>query len=312
MNKIERVRAALRAQPVDHIPASFWFHFPPEQRAGREMARAHLRYYRTASPDFLKVMNDNGYAPAGVDEVRTLTDWRRLRPAPLSSQPFQDQLAGLREIADALGDEVLLVTTIFNPYATANEISSGQTTEHLRTDPEAVSAGLATIAESLAEFARACVEAGANGIYFSAQGGETSRFSEEAFETAVKLHDLTVLRAAEEAGASFNLLHVCGEGVRLPAYANYPADAVNWAPQLGNPSLSEGRELFGRPIVGGIDQRGQVVDGTPEQIRAEVRAAVEEMGTTGFMLGAGCTVPNDIRIENLVVARQTVVEAAAG
>lgn len=28
MNKIERVRAALRGEPVDRIPASFWFHFP--------------------------------------------------------------------------------------------------------------------------------------------------------------------------------------------------------------------------------------------------------------------------------------------
>ncbi|HYN89405.1 MAG TPA: uroporphyrinogen decarboxylase family protein, partial [Ardenticatenaceae bacterium] len=155
-----------------------------------------------------------------------------------------------------------------------------------------------------------CLDAGASGIYFSAQGGETSRFSEETFETAVKPHDLTVLRAAEQAGATFNLLHVCGESVRLPAYAGYPAHAVNWAPQLGNLSLSDGRELFGRPIVGGIDQRGPVVDGTPQQIRAEVRAALGEMGTTGFMLGAGCTVPNEIRIENLVVARQAAVDAA--
>ena len=307
MNKAERVRAALRGEPVDRVPASFWYHFPADQRAGHAMATAHLDYYRAADPDFLKVMNDTGYAPAGVDAVRTPDDWRRLQPAPLSSQPFQDHLAGLRELVDTLGDETLLVATIFNPYATGNMISENRVTEHLKADPEAVSAGLATTAASLAEFARACIAAGAAGIYFSAQGGELYRFSEEEFERYIKPHDLVVLRAAEEAGAEFNLLHICGEELRLHAYADYPAHAVNWAPQLGNLSLSQGRNLFQRTIVGGVDQRGPIVAGSPEEIAAEVRSAIAEMGTIGFMVGAGCTVPSDIPVEHLVTARQAVV-----
>jgi uroporphyrinogen decarboxylase len=304
MNKIERVRAALRSEPVDQIPVSFWFHFPPEQRAGRAMAQAHLGYYRAASPDFLKVMDDNGYAPLGVEAVRTPADWRKLRPAPLSSGPYQGQLDGLRRIADAIGDEVLLVTTIFSPYATGRHISNELVIEHIKTDPEAVSAGLATIAESLAEYAQACIRAGAAGIYFSAQGGERDRFTDEEFERYIKPHDLTVLRAAEQTKAEFNLLHICGANLRMEAYASYPAHAVNWAPQLGNLSLADGRALFGRPIVGGIDQRGPIVNGTPEQIVAEVQAAIREAGPLGFMIGAGCTVPSDIPIENLVIARK--------
>ncbi len=307
MNKIERVRAALRSEPVDRVPASFWFHFPPEQRAGRAMAQAHLDYYRAADPDFLKVMDDNGYALTGVEAIRTVADWRKLRPAPLASGPYQGQLDGLRRIADAIGGEALLITTIFNPYATGKHISNGLVTEHLKADPEAVSAGLATIAESLAEYARACIEAGAAGIYFSAQGSERDRFTDEEFERYVKPHDLMVLCATAQTSAEFNLLHICGANVRLAAYAPYPAHAVNWAPQLGNPSLSEGRTLLGRPIVGGVDQRGPIVDGTPEEIAAEVQAAIAEAGRVGFMLGAGCTVPSDIPVKNLVIAREAVV-----
>ena len=112
MNKIDRVLAALAGAPVDRVPASFWFHFPAAERAGHAMAQAHLRYYRAADPDFLKVMNDNGYAPAGTDAIRTPADWRRLRPAPLQSRPFQDQLDGLKEIADAIGGETLLISTV--------------------------------------------------------------------------------------------------------------------------------------------------------------------------------------------------------
>ncbi len=308
MDKIERVRAALRGDPVDRVPASFWFHFPPEERAGRAMAEAHLRYYHAADPDYLKVMNDNGYALTGVDAIRTPADWRKLRPAPLTSQPYQDQLHGLRRLVDTLGGEVLLVTTVFNPYATGNDISGDRVTEHLKADPQAVSAGLATIAESLAGFSRACLEAGAAGIFFSAQGGEAERFTEEEFTGYIRPHDLAVLRAAEEAGATFNLLHMCGPHIRLEAYADYPAQAANWAPQLGNLGLGQGRELFRRTVVGGIDQRGPIVSGTPEEIRAEVRRAIAEVGRTGFILGAGCTLPPDVPIRNLVIAREAAAE----
>lgn len=310
MNKIERVRAALRGEAVDRVPASFWFHFPADQVAGHAMALAHLNYYRAADPDILKVMNDNGVALTGIDEIRTPADWRKLKPAPLSSRPFQDQLDGLREIADAVGDEVLLVTTVFNPYATGNDISGRKVTEHLKADPESVGAGLSTITHSLAEFSRACIEAGAAGIYFSAQGGEVDRFTVHEFDKYIKPHDLVVLQAAEEAGATFNVLHICGQRLRLEAYADYAgaAHAVNWAPQLDNLSLSQGRQLFQRTIIGGVDQGGSIVHGRREEITAEVQAAIAEMGKQGFMIGAGCTVPSDIRIENLVWARQAVLE----
>jgi uroporphyrinogen decarboxylase len=304
VNKIERVRAALAGKPVDVIPASFWFHFPAEQRAAHAMAAAHLAYYRAANPDFLKVMNDNVYALAGLDAIREPGDWRRLRPAPLNSQPYQDQLAGLHEIVDAVGSETLVITTIFNPYATGNDISDRMVTDHLKADPAAVGAGLAAIAESLARFAQACIEAGAAGIYFSAQGGEAHRFTDAEFDRYIKPADLTVLNAAASTSATFNLLHICGQGLRMTPYADYPAHAVNWAPQLGNLSLRAGRELFRRPIVGGVDQRGVIVNGIREQITAEVESAVMQLGREGTLIGAGCTLPSDIDVQRIVWATE--------
>ncbi len=306
MNKIERVQAALKGEPVDRVPASFWFHFGPDRVGGHAMAQAHLDYYRRADQDFLKVMNDNRYALMGIDQIRSPQDWRRVKPAPLASQPYQAQLDGLREILDAIGDEVLVVNTVFNPYATGNYISNRQVTEHFQADPESVSLGLSAVAESLAEFSQACIEAGAAGVFFSAQGSERDRFAEEQFQTHIQSHDLVVLRAAEAAGATFNLLHICGENVRLAAYADYPAHAVNWGPQHNNPSLVEGKALLGRTVIGGVDERGPIVTGPRPAIEAEVNATINAMGTKGFMVGAGCTVPNDIAVEHLVWAREAL------
>ncbi|MFW6115811.1 MAG: uroporphyrinogen decarboxylase family protein, partial [Chloroflexota bacterium] len=230
-------------------------------------------------------------------------DWQRVKPAPLSSRPYQDQLDGLRQILDAVGHEVLVISTVFNPYATGNYISGRQVTQHLLADPEPVSAGLSAIAESLAAFSQACIETGAAGVFFSAQGSEIDRFTDHQFETYVQPHDLVVLRAAQAAGASFNLLHVCGQQVRLRAYAHYPAHAANWGPQHHNPGLAEGKAILGRTVIGGVDERGPIVTGPRAAIEAEVSATINAMGTRGFIIGAGCTVPDDVPVEHLIWAR---------
>ena len=307
MNRIERMQTMLRGEQPDRVPAGFWLHFPPEQRADSAMAQAHVDYFRTTGTDLLKVMNDNFYLPHGVDAIRSPADWRKLEPLPQSAAPFQAQLSGLRELVDALGDEVLMTTTIFNPYATGNHISERQVTAHLKQDPEAVSAGLATIAESLAEFSRACIATGVAGIYFSAQGGDGDRFTAEEHARYIKPHDLVVLEAATATDATCNVLHVCGRGLRLHEYSDYPGHTVNWAPQNDNLSLTAGRELFQRPIIGGVDERGAIVSGPREAIAAEVQAAIAEMGSAGFMVGGGCTVPSELPLEHLVWAREAVV-----
>jgi uroporphyrinogen decarboxylase len=304
VNKIERVRAALAGKEVDRVPASFWFHFPAAQAHGKASVRAHLDYYRESGIDFLKVMNEHSYR-SNV-EIRTPADWRRVRPAPPSADFYQDQLDEVKQILDELEDECLVIVTLFGPFASGNHASDDRVTEHLKADPESVSQGLAAIAESLAGFAEACVEAGAAGIYFSAQGGEEERFSAEDFEHYIKPHDLAVLKAVQDQG-EFHLLHICKDRIRLSLYADYPGHAVNWAATKHNLSLQEGRELFNRPIVGGMDDRGVMVDGSPQEIQAAVRDVIAGFGTRGFMLGADCTLPTDISVSNI----RTAVEATA-
>jgi uroporphyrinogen decarboxylase len=318
MNKIERVRAALRSEAVDQVPASFWVHFPPEQRNGHAMAKAHLEYYRSTNVDFLKVMNDNPYPLVGIEQIRSPADWRKLRPAPLLSLVFQEYIDGLKEILDTLGEEALVIVTVFNPFAAANDNLTGRLdssdaffntiTAHLHADPASTIQGFAAIAESLAEFSQACIQAGAAGIYFSANGGEHNRFTPEQFNAWIAPSDRIVLQAANEAGGEFNLLHICGANQRLEAYVDYPAQAVNWAPQMNNPSLKQGFNLFRQAILGGLDQRGVLTTGPRQAIEAEVQAVMREVPATRFILGAGCAVAGNTPPEHFVWARQ----AAAG
>jgi len=320
MNKFERIKAALLGLPVDHVPASFWVHFPPELRNGHAMARAHIDFYRQTDVDLLKVMNDNPYCLVGIDQVYTPADWRKLRPAPLSAQPYQDYLDGLKEIMDTLGEEAPVVVTIFNPFAVANDNHTGRLdcsdvdftfiTEHLREDARSTTDGLAIIAESLATFSQACIEAGAAGIFFSANGGERNRFTSEQFSAWIEPFDRIVLQAADQAGGTCNILHICGKEQRLESYVDYPAQVVNWAPQLDNPSLQEGKKLFKQAILGGVDQRGVITTGPRQAIEAEVHSVLETIGLQHFILGPGCAVIGSKSTEHFVWAREAAIRSS--
>jgi len=305
MNKIQRVQAAVKGNLPDRVPASFWFHFPKEMAHGKESAKAHLDYYRQADLDFLKIMNEHPYE---VDiAIKNPADWRKIRPAPLSSKFYQAQLDEIKMITDALGGDCLTTTTIFNPFSSGNHASGKLVTEHLKMDPDSVHIGLGTIAESLAEFAVACLDAGADGIYFSAQGGEADRFEEHEFLDFIKPHDLTVLNAVKDKG-DFNILHICRDNIRLHLYSNYPGTVINWAATAPhNIPLTAGKKLFNRTILGGMDNLGVIVHGTPEAIQAEVHQVINDFGVKNLIIGADCTLPTDIDIANIRAA----VEATA-
>ena len=153
MDKIERIRTVLAGQVPDRVPASFWFHFPKQQAQGEASVKAHIDYYRQANPDFLKIMNEHPYQTDV--QIKNPTDWRKLKPAPIKSDFFQDQLDEIKRITDELNGDCLTTATIFNPFSSGNHASGRMVTEHIKADPQSVNIGLATIAESLAIFAQA-------------------------------------------------------------------------------------------------------------------------------------------------------------
>jgi uroporphyrinogen-III decarboxylase len=326
MHRIERFRAMLRGHPVDHAPAGFWFHFEPAYHGGAAMAERHIAFFRETGLDLLKVMNDSGYGPVGTFRVHKAADWATLEPTPLSEAHFQSHLEGLQGIVAALGDEVPIITTAFNPFREAVVIlRAGDPARYptevearmallaqLRQEPEPVLQGLQVIADDLARFYRACVaQAGAGGIYFSAKGGERDHMTDEEHAAWVAPYDLHVLRQVGEV-AEYIVGHFCGVGLNLERFAGYPVHLANWAYQSDNPSLRQGQAILGGvSILGGLDERGPLVVGPRQALQREIEQALAEMGAQGFMLGAGCTVPGDTPLENLVYARQAIAELTA-
>src|SRR5262249_40835140 len=160
-----------------------------------------------------------------------------------------------------------------------------------RAHPEIVGPALETIADALIDFSGRSVEAGAAGVFYAISGyagrgvmkGDVFRLLWLGFDKAV----LFSLPSA----AGFTRGHLCGSNLNFSLARDLPSQVVSWSiHNQGNPSLSEGREIAGRAVMGGLSQRATLVYGPSSKIEAETRAAVEDMGGRGLLIAPGCSV----------------------
>lgn len=308
MTKRERMETILRGEIPDQTPAGFWFHYPSTYSV-QEMAEAHLDLYRRTDMDIIKIMQDFPYPIQGG--VQTLSDWRHVKVDGPDSSAFRKMAETAQRIREGSKGEVMLFQTMFSPFKAADSaFGDALVMAHARENPRAVLEGVSALAEGLAEWAAAYLELGLDGIYYSAQFGEVGRFERTQWETLVKPSDLLVLERVKAQGGR-SILHICGEPeydfrTHLDWFADYPGDLFNWSVKDNSFSLEQGRELFRRPVLGGMNNKGNLISGAPEEIASEAQGILRSFGQKGFMLGADCTVQGRIDVERIRLA----VEAA--
>lgn len=313
MSKRERLMAAFEQKPVDRVPVGFWFHFPEEKRDGQACIDAHMEYYRSNNPDFMKIMCD-GYFTYPLDfPIEKPSDWRKLEPLTADHPFIREQVERAKAVVQGIGPDNCAFYNIFAPFSSIRfKAGDGLVMEHLQQDPESVLYALDVIAKSNGLLAQLCVtEAGCDGVYYCVQGGEKDRFTHEEYRKWITPSDKYVLEQVNQVSRT-NILHCCGwAGIpnHLENWKDYPAKVVNWAVFIENLGLAEGKKFFeGKTVLGGFDNRktGLLYHGSKEEIQKFARELLESSGTTGVMIGADCTLPSDIDLKHLL----WVVEAA--
>jgi uroporphyrinogen decarboxylase len=222
--------------------------------------------------------------------------------------PDSGQLGEVRHalamIGAEVGEEVPFIQTIFNPLAQAKNLAGERLLADLRQHPEAVKAGLETITQTTLGFIESIRETGVAGIFLALQHATYDLLTEAEYREFGRPYDLRILEAA--GGLWFNLLHLHGSNVMFDLAADYPVQAVNWHDQETPPSLGEALGRFPGALVGGLRQWETMLRGTPEWVRSEVRAAVEETGGRRLIVGTGCVTPITAPVGNIWAARETV------
>jgi uroporphyrinogen decarboxylase len=282
-----------------------WHHFNPDPPAGpkSQMAEIQLRFYRSFHPDLLKVMHDVPFQP--INELNTPEDWRSIPVLDPNEGNFGLQLHTLREIRKGLDSNVPMVETLFGVYSYARDISKGKLLEHLRADPDSVNVGLAALAESLKSYARASLESGSEGVFYALSGASAEGATREEYAATFLQYDKGILCSVDD--APFNILHLHGyTDLYFDLIHNLPAAIVNWSDRAGGPTISDARKIHRGCILGGVDEK-RFNNMTVQQISNLGRAAIAEAGVRHFILGPGCSVPDNSSVEKL----QAIAQAAA-
>ena len=312
MNKRERVLAAVSGNVPDRVPCCFWLHFPAGYEAGEASVQMHLDFFEKSGTDLCKVMNENSLPnnPA----LSTAADWGKLDPIPHDAPFIVRQVELVRRVCEEVNGQAVVLATIHGMVASAFHYLGGgelydndklAVTRCLRENPDAFRHGMQVIAGYLDVLCGACIEAGADGLYFASLGGETAMMTDGEFETFFKPYEVALLQKYDRIVPCFNVLHMCKDHLNLARYQGYPAKVINWGVHEGNPTLNEGRALLGaqRVLLGGLDDRaGVLVDGSPDQIELAVHNVLDETGTKNILLGADCTLPTDIALERIAQA----------
>lgn len=302
MNKREMMLGLIDGRaPAGYTPAAFFLHFGPQYQEGRAAVDRHLQFFRHTGMDFVKIQYEQGMAQHAITSP---ADWAH---APRWTEAdFEPTVRVVQGLVEAAGDEALVVLTLYSPFMWARHLAGQEVLHaHLREHPAQVAAGLEICTNNVLALVRACQRAGVDGFYASTQGGEAFRFGgTDLFERWIKPTDLAVWQ--ELGSCKFNILHICDfEGAYddLAPFLDYPGHVVNCSLEIGGKHLTprEAAALFGRPFMGGMERKGVLATGTPEEAR---RAAEKVLASAPerFVLAADCTVPGDTSWDNLKAA----------
>ena len=287
---IERVLDQSKAPDV--IPAAFFHHFP--DKFGPKAVEEHFAFFKATNNDILKVQYET-LPPKW--EIKTAEDFAKVQE--LTEDYFEPQLKVIEELAKQQKDSALIIPTVYSPLLILHQAAGKEVDEVIKQNPAAAEPAFEKLAKSIATYIRAARERGADGFYVSSHGGNVEFFGQdsEVWTKYLRKWDKYISEVADSV-APLNILHICGgEYKDLDAWADYPGTIIN-LPEFDVKKLRHAQEVFKRPILGGLDHRGVLINGTLEELLAHVDTVLTE-GPQNLILGANCTVPDSTSSERL-------------
>ncbi|HXH62507.1 MAG TPA: uroporphyrinogen decarboxylase family protein, partial [Fimbriimonadaceae bacterium] len=188
MTHRQRIEAVIRGEKADRIPVALWRHFPHDDLTADGLARAVIAFQKKFDFDIVKVTPASSYpaeAWGGKLEhlnneegtrghiervVKMASDWTGLGPQGLDNAVLARELDALTMVREGVGDDVHVLQTIFSPLTIGKQLAGEEMLARSMNDHgDELKEGLETVAETMARFTKACLERGADGIFFATQ-----------------------------------------------------------------------------------------------------------------------------------------------
>ena len=327
MTKWERIDAALQGAEVDRVPISLWKHYHLQDRAPGQLAEVTLNLHRQFETDLIKLTpsglypiqdwgatiqfgRDDDFLPlAPRPVINSADEWETLPRLDVHKGALRRELETIHHVAAGLEGSAPFMMTIFSPLCIAyklcgDKLSGRRLVDDIRQAPRQLHAGLCVIRDVVIEYAAACLEAGASGVFFATQMATHDLMTPEEYQEFGRAYDLPVLDSL--AGRSrVTMLHVCGQNLLFDLVADYPVHVINWAACDSGVTLSMARQMTDTPLAAGLCL-DLLLNGTEDEVADQARDAIAEAGPRGFILAPDCVIKGPTPDANLAAVRRAV------
>ena len=328
MSKFDLLKETLIGNLGEQLPFSLWKHHPDVDRNPEGLAQAEIAFHKLIDHDILKI-SFFGHFPcidfgctAEYDGALTgsttltsaaindVSDWETLEPLDVNAGELGNQLRAVELIHKYAQDKVPTMATVFDPSMVADKISDKQLTKYADEHPEILKSALDLITDVTIDFARAAIDAGADGVFLASQHSTHSSVSDEQYKEFVYPYDQKFISRLR-GKSRFIIMHLHArednEEIRFDKIAKTPGiDGINWEDQSSALSLIDGKRKFKGVTLGGIDHNGMFRTGSPDEATNQVLKAVGEAGLKRLIVAPGCVVTIDTPEENMLAVRDAI------
>ena len=335
MNSLERYLATLHGRPTDFLPrVPILMQFAAEHIGSnyaafasdwRVLVEANLRCrdefgfdqvsaisdpYREAQGFGAEIHYEADHAPTckhpPLSEIHDLSPLRD-DPDPYASERMLDRLLAVRAFKKRVGGECSILGWVEGPAAEAADLRGVQDfLFDMMDDEEACRRLLARCTQTAIRFAEAQLAEGADTI--GVGDAIASQLPPDLYRNLIWPFEKQLFQAIQAKGGLVKL-HICGNINHLLPHIGELGVNILDIDHMVDPALA--RQSVGPKvaIAGRVDPVADVLQGTPDSIRAAVSASYAAIGNPHLVM-AGCEIPPGTPAANLKALCEPVPYAA--
>jgi uroporphyrinogen decarboxylase len=328
MSKYELLKETLLGNVGEQIPLSLWKHHPVVDRTPEGLAAAEIEFHKKLDHDLLKISFFGHYpcidfgCTADYDgeitgsttitsyPIKNSAGWEVLEPVDVNAGEFGNQVRAVELIQKYAHGNVPTMATIFDPAMVADRLCGRNLIKYADKDPVILKSALDLICDVMIDFAKATLEAGADGLFIATQHSTQSSISNEHYNSFIYPYHLRMISKLQSK-TKFIIMHLhareANEEIRFDKIARTPGlDGINWEDQSSALSLKDGKKRSRKTVLGAIDHNGIFRTGTPDEAKEQVLSAVNEAGFDHLIVAPGCVITVDTPPDNIIAVRDAI------
>ncbi|MHA2251942.1 MAG: uroporphyrinogen decarboxylase family protein [Candidatus Kariarchaeaceae archaeon] len=304
--EFDNTLSVIRGKVTSQALISIWRHYPEIDLQINRLVEATIADYKKYPSDLIKLSphgrycvidfgceiipgttkyGTNGSSSCKKCVVNVPEDWEKIVEFDPLDGHHGLQLEYIKQIREAF-PETPIMMTVFTPTMVARKLSKNKMPDHYFQEPNAsrVKEALNIIDKITQEFARASIDAGADGIFSAIQEADRSvANNEEQIITLVSLNKPFMNSISNK--ANFTVLHLHGADLMFKEAVDIlNPTAVNWHDQTTEPDLLTASKTFQGGILGGLEPQ-DVLEG---KIDEAISTALELKDQIPLILAPGC------------------------